>query len=243
MSNDNNCCSKNQIKYDDDFVVSDNVANKSAIIFCNDYNDLSGHQIKSDLIGFNNRVKQDTSKLLAKILFFSNQRTTIYRLPSDLYLLNEMTPIEYLKRFTVDMQFRRKHLKIVFNRYKFEESLIRLSSSNDIIYKDGLFCSLQELSLNLIKSNHFNDFISFLDLNTAKEFDFAEFIALIAFAEIFFMEFFYGSYHGFLNDLNFMVESADFSYLFARPDTHLINKQLLRLLRFIADKKKIKEVS
>ena len=244
MSYDNNGCSKNQIKYNDD-VVNDYIFEekfKSALIFCNDYNDLSGHQIKADVIGFNNRVKQETSKLLAKILFFSNERTTLYRLPSHLYQLNRMTPIEYLKLFTVDKPSKRKHLKIVFNKHKFEESLIRLNASKDTIYKDGLFGSMQELSLNLIKANHFNEFISFLDLEVVKEFDFAQFTALIAFAEIYFMEFFYGDYHSFLNELNFTVESTDFAYLMTRSDTQLINEKLLRLLGFISDRTQQKTV-
>ena len=209
----------------------------SAEIFCNDYTELSGNQIRTDINKFNNRVNQETSKLLSKIIFFSEKYLTIYRLPSDLYLLNQMSPMEYLKNFTVDIPFRRKSLKTLFNKFKFEESLIRKTSPREVIYKEGLFGCMQELSLDHLKKNHYNDFISFLDLKSFKEFDFNEFVALVSFSEIYFKELFFGKYKSHLNDLNFRIESADFTYLFARSDTHLINEHLLKLLRYILDKK------
>jgi len=183
-----------------------------------------------------------SKKVSNKLLFFS-ERTTLYRLPSNLNDLNEMSPIYYLKKYTVVPVFRKKVLKNLFNKHKYEESLIQMKSiiTGEIINKEGLFTALKEISQDLLNTkSHLNDIIEFLDLNFVNEFDFDEFNALILFAELYFKHVFYGNYRRELSDLlNYNLEKADFKYLFSRTDSKELlvkNKNLSQLLDYILRK-------
>ena len=102
-----------------------------------------------------------SKKVSNKLLFFS-ERTTLYRLPSNLNDLNEMSPIYYLKKYTVVPVFRKKVLRNLFNKHKYEESCFNQLKSVEIVNKEGLLAALKETSQNLSKIKpHLNEMIKF----------------------------------------------------------------------------------
>ena len=208
------------------FVTEGFEVEKSGTTFhkCTDCN-----RLKLNIISFNYKIKPDTNKLVSKLPFFLNEIFTIYRLPLDLFSLNKMHPLEYLKLHTNSATFRLNYLKQYFNKYKFEESLIHSNKRKDIIYKENLLTAIQDIGQNLIKLKHLEDFITFLDLNQRNQFDYDDFKCLIQFSELYFRRLLYGDY----SFKRKTVEFLDFRYLFTRLDTNQVNKKLYLVLKFI----------
>jgi hypothetical protein len=174
-------------------------------------------------------------KQSGKLPFYLNEKTTWFKLPSNLTSLNHMTPLEYLKSYVCALKLRLVYLKNLFNKHKYEESLIRLNRSKDFVFKDNMLNVLRELSQFQLNTKELDEFVDFLDLNSVNEFDLNEFLGLILFSEIYF----YKKFFPFIQSTHYncVNERLDFNYLFTKFDSKLINtnKKLYNLLKLIND--------
>ena len=165
--------------------------------------------------------------------FYLNEKTTLFRLPSNLMSLNDMLPLEYLKSYLSGLELRLVYLKNLFNRHKYEESLIRLNKAKDFVFKENMLNALRELSKSHLSPKELEEFFEFLDLNSVNEFDRDEFVSLILFSEVYFHKKFFAFITS--THYNCMRERLDFNYLFTKFDAKLSksNRKLYDVLKLI----------
>lgn len=170
----------------------------------------------------------------------------VYTLPSNLELLENLTCIEYLSRYTTISDFRAKTIIYLFNKYKTDD-LNPLEKP--YIERKDLIRAVIEFHGNSV--NSIDEMMEVLDLNKTKNskildeksnfisvenfinnyFKFDEFQAIIAFSERFFSNFF-------SNDGRNLLEQLDLNLAFKKIEIFRENKKLENLLKFLFDSKK-----
>lgn len=161
--------------------------------------------------------------------FYLNEKTSWFKLPSDLSVLNHMRPLDYLKTYMTGAKFRTAYLNILFSKHK-SDDLIK--SQKEVISKEACWSAIRELSQYRLNECDLNELVEFLDLSSSSRFERDDFVCIVLFSEVYFFKKFYSNC---VMSSTSCIERLDFNYVFTKLDTKLMNREMYRVLKVVND--------